>query len=158
MVAALVPQAQAHRAKSALTLVRWDAATGVLEVEHRLHAHDAEVALNQRTGVATPDVTQVADRARLALYCEERFTLTGRDGTVIALKTLGAELIRDYVHIYQEGRLTDRPARISVRNTILRDVFKTQVNQVNFDMEGGDPAHIRTLTFTGNDGLEEAVF
>lgn len=148
----------AHRSKSALTLVRWNETTGTLEIDHRLHAHDAEVALQRQDSVSAPDLSQVADRARLTLYCEARFSLIGPDGAAITLRPLGAELIRENVHVYQEGRLTTKPARLAVRNDILRDVFKTQVNQVNIDLAGGDTAQVRTLTFTGDDGVEVADF
>lgn len=157
--AALVtPLAWAHRAKAALTLVRWNARTSSLEVEHRLHAHDAELALNQKAGVATPDLSQTKDRARLALYVEPRFALTDLEGQPVPLTLIGAELVADYVHVYQESALAVVPAGFNVRNDILRDVFRTQLNQVNFDMRGGDPAFIRTVTFTGEDREETVRF
>lgn len=157
-VTLVAPLAWAHRAKAALTLVRWNARTGSLEVEHRLHAHDAELALNQRAGVATPDLSQTKDRARLALYVEPRFALSDLEGQPVPLTLIGAELEADYVHIYQEAVLPVAPAGFGVRNDILRDVFRTQLNQVNFDMRGGDPAFIRTVTFTGEDREETVRF
>lgn len=157
-VTLVAPLAWAHRAKAALTLVRWNAGTSSLEVEHRLHAHDAELALNQKEGIATPDLSQVRDRARLALYVEPRFALTDLDAQPVPLTLIGAELVADYVHVYQEAALPAVPAGFSVRNDILRDVFRTQLNQVNFDMRGGDPAFIRTVTFTGEDQSETVRF
>lgn len=154
----LAPAALAHRAKSIMTLVTWNQAKGLLEIDHALHAHDAEVALNKIEGVSIPDLTQVRDQAQLAIYCEPRFTLTPPGAKPMPLKLVGAELVRDYVHVYQEGPLTAKPARLTVHNQLLRDVFPTQVNQVNFDMEGGDPDHIRTVTFIGNDGDKDVVF
>lgn len=156
MVMGVAPTARAHRAKAALTLVRLNRAGGVLEVEHTLHAHDAEMALNQIVKMPTPDLSQLEDRARLALYVEARFALTLPDGPSLALKLLGAELDGEEVRVYQEIALATPPDRLSVRNMILRDVFPVQINQVNFDLYG-DPARMRSLTFLGGDGEKDVV-
>lgn len=155
-LAALTTPAQAHRAKSALTLVRWNRPAGMLEVEHGLHAHDAEIALNQIGKLATPDLSQLSDRAQLALYVEARFALSPPGGVGLPLKLLGAELDGENVRVYQEVGLAVLPDRLSVRNRILRDVFPVQINQVNFDLYG-DPGRIRTLTFLGGDGEKDVV-
>lgn len=157
LLAAPLP-AYAHRAKAALTVVRWNASGKELEVEHKLHAHDAEVALSQQAGIATPDLSRLEDQAKLALYVEARFSLTPPGGQPLPLKLLGAELQGDHIFIYQELVLQAPPKGLVVENRILRDVFRTQVNQVNFDMAGGDPAHIRTLTFNGQDKAESVTF
>lgn len=151
-----VPVARAHRAKAALTLVRLNRTSGILEVEHTLHAHDAEMALNQIAKLPTPDLSQLEDRARLALYVEARFALTPPGGPSLTLKLLGAELDGEEVRVYQEIALATPPTRLSVRNMILRDVFPVQINQVNFDLHG-DPARIRTLIFLGGDGEKDVV-
>ncbi|MBJ7416515.1 MAG: hypothetical protein JHC88_13875 [Niveispirillum sp.] len=156
MVMGAVPMARAHRAKAALTLVRLNRTSGVLEVEHTLHAHDAEMALNQIVKMPTPDLSQLEDRARLALYVEARFGLTVPGGPSLALKLLGAELDGEEVRVYQEMPMTAPPDRLSVRNMILRDVFPVQINQVNFDLYG-DPGRTRTLTFLGGDGEKVVV-
>lgn len=156
LLAGLALPARAHRAKAALTLITWNKAAGLLEVDHSLHAHDAEIALAQVGGVSAPDLSRLEDQARLALYVEGRFALTIPGGPPLALKLLGAEPDGDNIHIYQEVPLTAAPARLRVRNMILRDVFPVQINQVNIDM-GGGPDHIRTLTFLGGDGEKEVT-
>ncbi|OYQ31700.1 hypothetical protein CHU95_21430 [Niveispirillum lacus] len=148
--------ANAHRAKAALTLVTWNKAAGLLEIDHALHAHDAEVALSRTGGVGAPDLSRLEDQARLALYVEARFALTLPDGLTLPLKILGAELLGDNIHVYQEVPLTALPARLLVRNMILRDIFPTQINQVNVDT-GRGPDRIRTLTFLGNDGEKDVA-
>lgn len=152
--AGLQPPALAHRARSALTLVTWNRAAGLLEIDHSLHGHDAEMALAQIEGVAAPDLSRLEDRARLALYVEARFALSLPDTGPVPLKLLGAEQLGENVHVYQEALLTTAPPRLSVRNGILRDLFAVQINQVNIDLTG-DPDHIRTLTFLGGDGEKE---
>ena len=150
----LALSARAHRAKAALTLVTWNRSAGVLEIDHALHAHDAEIALAQVGGVSAPDLSRLEDRARLALYVEERFALTIPGGAPMPLKLLGAELDGDTIHVYQEVPLNAVPPRLLVRNMILRDVFPVQINQVNID-RGNGPDQIRTLTFLGGDGEKE---
>ncbi len=156
LLAGLALPARAHRAKSALTLVTWNKAAGLLEVDHSLHAHDAETALAQVGGVSAPDLSRLEDQARLALYVEGRFALSIPGGSPLPLKLLGAEPEGDNIHVYQEVPLTAVPARLLVRNMILRDIFPVQINQVNIDM-GGGPDHIRTLTFLGGDGEKDVT-
>lgn len=155
LAAGLVPPAHAHRAKAALTLVRWNKAAGLLEIDHSLHAHDAEIALARIGGVTAPDLSRLEDRARLALYVEERFALTVPGGPALTLRLVGAEPDGANIHVFQEVALPAAPARLRVRNTILRDVFSGQINQVNID-GGGGADQIRTLTFQGGDGEKEA--
>ncbi|MFV3130325.1 DUF6702 family protein [Niveispirillum sp. KHB5.9] len=150
----LAGPAFAHRARSALTLVTWNKAAGLLEIDHSLHGHDAEMALDQIEHVAGPDLSLLEHRARLALYVEARFALSVPGAGPLALKLLGAEQEGDNVHLYQEIALPAPPARLGVRNNILRDLFAVQINQVNFDMSG-DPDRIRTLSFLGGDGEKE---
>lgn len=155
LLAGTLPAA-AHRAKSALTLVTWNKAAGLLAVDHSLHAHDAEIALAQVGEGGAPDLSRLEDQARLALYVEPRFTLTIPGGPPLPLKLLGAEPEGDNIHVYQEVPLMAAPARLLVRNMILRDIFPVQINQVNVDT-GRGPESIRTLTFLGGDGEKEVV-
>ncbi|MFY8092506.1 MAG: DUF6702 family protein [Niveispirillum sp.] len=156
LLAGRAPPARAHRAKAALTLVTWNRVAGLLEIDHALHAHDAEIALAQVVGAGAPDLSRLEDQARLAIYVEPRFALTVPGGPPLALKLLGAEPHGDNIHIYQEVPLTAAPTRLLVRNMILRDVFPVQINQVNVDI-GRGPDFIRTLTFMGGDGEKEVV-
>jgi len=59
---------------------------------------------------------------------------------------IGAELAGDYVLVYQE-HFAKLPAQIRVHDSILRDVYPAQINQVN--IEDGDTVH--SLVFTADD-------
>jgi hypothetical protein len=148
---ALAPKALAHRAQTVLTTVMWNANSSMLEVTHRLHAHDAELALAATIGVAAVDITQVKSQAQLMLYIEKRFSL--KDGAKkIALQPLGAEFEGEAILLYQECKLAAPPKQLSIEDGILRDVFEGQTNLVNVRL-----AHkTRTLIFSGNDGVKHA--
>lgn len=143
----LAPPVFAHRAHSALTTIEWNARRSVLEVTHRLHAHDAEATLVDVMGVVRPTLDDLETLARLALYVEARFALADGDGGEIALTLLGAEAEGLTAFIYQEASLEDAPQALRIRCDILRDVFESQVNQVNWRV-GED---VRTATFSDDD-------
>lgn len=148
---ALAPEALAHRAQTVLTTVMWNASSSMLEVTHRLHAHDAELALAATSGVETVDITQVKNQAQLMLYIEKEFGL--RDGgKQIALQPLGAEFEGESILMYQECKLAAPPKQLSVVNGILRDVFEGQTNLVNVRLA----QRTRTMIFSGKDGWKQA--
>lgn len=151
MTAALAPKALAHRAQTVLTTVMWNAASSMLEVSHRLHAHDAELALAATAGVQAVDITQVKNQAQLMLYIETHFGL--KDGAkAIALQPLGAEFEGEAILMYQECKLAAPPKELSITNGILRDVFEGQTNLVNVRLA----QRTRTLIFSGDDGVKKA--
>ena len=148
---ALAPEALAHRAQTVQTTVMWSASSSVLEVTHRIHAHDAELTLAATTGVQAVDITQVKNQAQLLLYIEKQFTMTD-GGKTIALQPLGAEMEGEAILVYQECRLATPPKVLSIVNGILRDVFEGQTNLVNVRLA----QRTRTLIFSGNDGAKRA--
>jgi len=145
--------ASAHRLPESLTTVDWNPASGTLEIIHRLHSHDAELALAQLLEEPGISLLDLRGRAQLALYVEKRFHMAlledGRLGTLLALTMVGVELQGDTVLIYQEfeGAL---PGPMALRNDVLRDVYPDQVNQVNIDLGAG----VRTLFFRGEDSWQ----
>jgi len=148
---AVAPPALAHRAQTVLTTVMWNAGSGVLEVMHRLHAHDAELTLQATTGAAQVDITVVRNQAQLMLYIEDHFVLTD-GGKRITLEPLGTEFEGEAILLYQECRLAAPPRELSIDNRILRDVFEGQTNLVNVRLA----QRTRTLIFSGRDGIKKA--
>jgi len=144
--------APAHRAPGSLTSIEWNAESAKTEIVHRLHSHDAELGVGEAAGVPDLSVLSLEGRATIALYVEERFAIAqGEDQ--IRLDLVGAELVADHLLVYQEW-----PAQLSgsirVRNDILRDVFPTQINQVNI----ADNGTVRTLAFSEDDGWRAFSF
>jgi hypothetical protein len=148
---AVAPPALAHRAQTVLSTVMWNASSGMLEVMHRLHAHDAELSLAATTGAATVDITVVRTQAQLMLYIEQTFGLTD-GGRKIALEPLGAEFEGEAILLYQECKLPAPPKDLAIDNRILRDVFEGQTNLVNVRLA----QRTRTLIFSGKDGVKKA--
>jgi len=110
-----------------------------------LHSHDAELGVGRVLGIADLSVLDLEGRATIALYVEARFRIAA-DQEDIELDLIGAELASDYVLVYQEYS-AKLPAQIRVHDSILRDVYPAQVNQVN--IEDGDTVH--SLVFTAGD-------
>ena len=136
----------AHRAPGSLTTIKWNGATGRTEIIHRLHVHDAELAVGTSMDIPDLSVGDIEGRAYIALYVEERFHIKGKKDE-LPLELVGAELAGNYVLVYQElpGRL---PQKILIRDDIMRDAFPAQLNQVN--IEDGDSVH--SIVFTKKDG------
>ena len=152
LLACALHSAVAHRAPGSLTTVEWNDRSGRTEIVHRLHSHDAELGVGTIVGDAALSTLTLGGRAQIALYVEERFAIE-QDGKRLALDLLGAELIADYLLIYQEhdGQLV---GEIRVRDDILRDVFPAQINQVNID----DGGAVRSLAFAGDDAWHDFTF
>lgn len=140
----------AHRMPGSLSTIKTNAETGIIEIIHRLHIHDAELGMVVLTGERQLTLDQLAGRARLALYVEEQFAIApvvaGQIGQRLPLELIGAELDGDFVLVYQQYT-GDLPAAIAVRDAILNDVFPGQINHVN--VASGD--EIRSLTFGDDD-------
>ncbi|MDZ7644325.1 MAG: DUF6702 family protein [Woeseiaceae bacterium] len=144
--------AVAHRAPGSLSTVEFNPQTGSVEIVHRLHLHDAALGVGNVIDEPLLRLDTLESRARVALYVEQRFAIRS-DDEPLPLVTIGAEIAGDYLLVYQEhaGRL---PARIAVRDDILRDAFDGQVNQVNI----ADADTVRTLTFAGDDRWKDFEF
>ena len=140
----------AHRMPGSISTVKRSLAGDTIEIIHRLHTHDAELGIAATIGKRNISLDTLVDRAQLALYVEERFSIadySGREvGGRLALELIGAEVDGEFVLIYQEyaGQL---PAELAIRDDILRDVFPEQVNHVNVAVG----SEVRSLTFSGDD-------
>ena len=141
----IVVSAAAHREPGSLTTIKWNASSGKTEIVHRLHSHDAELGVGQVLGIADLSVLDLEGRAVMALYVEDRFRIAAGEEN-IALELIGAELAGDYVLVYQEHS-AELPVQIRVNDSILRDAYPAQINQVN--IEDGDT--VRSLVFAADD-------
>lgn len=140
----------AHRMPGSLSTIKTNPGSGIIEIIHRLHIHDAELGMVVLTGERQLTLDQLSGRARLALYVEEQFSIApvvdGEIGARLPLELIGAELDGDFVLVYQQYA-GDLPADIAIRDAILSDVFPEQINHVN--VATGD--EIRSLTFSAGD-------
>jgi hypothetical protein len=148
---ALPLSAAAHRAPECLTTVRLNPSTENVEIVHRLHIHDAEVALASVLGEPQFSLQTLEAQARLALYVEERFDIVdAATGQAVVLTLVGAKLDGDNVLVFQETSAA-LPRRLSIRHDVLRDAISEQVNRVNVFSD----EELRSLLFQGEDTRKE---
>jgi len=146
MLMGWVSSVMAHRAPGSLTTIKWNEESGRTEVIHRLHTHDAELGVGEFRDIPDLSVEDVEGRAHIALYVEKHFHIKS-DEKALPLELVGAELSGNYILVYQE--FPDRlPQSILIHDSILRETFPTQMNQVN--IEDGDTVH--SLVFTTDTG------
>ncbi len=146
--------ALAHRVPESLTTIRENTTTGNVEIVHRLHAHDAEIALSEALQQPRISLGELEAQAKLALYVEQHFQLA--DATThapIRLTLLGAALEGDYVLVFQETAIEALPSMLAVRNDVLRDAFTDQINRVNLFLG----TRLRTLIFQGEDAWKDVT-
>ena len=123
----------AHRLPECVTTLVWLEKEQRLEITHRLHRHDAQLALESSSTVSGTEPESLEFRARTALYVESRFGLRG-DQT-LALTLLGAEFDGDHLLVYQEyeGPL---PKALWVRSETLLERNPEQINTVLLNVRG----------------------
>ena len=141
--------ALAHREHRSETWVEWkpaEAGGGEFHVTHSFHRHDAELAMNDAGLLDAPDLSSLRARALLALHVEETFGLGGG----VELETLGADVVRDRVEVYQVGAADALPRALSVDARMLRTAWPDQVNDVNVRVGG----EVRSLRFRRDDGTK----
>ena len=150
--AALPTYAFAHKQKTTLSTVEWNARDGMLYVIHSYHLHDAESALAARGVIKKPDLTSLRARAQLALYTQDKFTLFA-DGKDIELEILGAETEGRTVYVYQEAKLDRAPTELIVSASMLREIIPGQLNNVDVMLR----EDIRSVQFKEGDGPKKVL-
>ena len=120
--------ADAHKLAFSTTDLSWRVDRGTLEVVHAVHLDDAMVLL-ARLGDPRGEMDP-ATQARLLLYAERHFGLS-REGEPLVLEPVGAQIDGDYLWVYQEYTADQPPDRLSVRCTLLHELFAEQQNQIN---------------------------
>jgi hypothetical protein len=144
-------QVQAHRQHINWTSITWNPTSQQLEIEHQLHEHDAQLILG-KLQQALPDLLRTTDRARVALYVAERFSLTLADQNPAPLELIGAELSGSMLFVYQSMTLASAPEALTISTRILMDLYPDQINKVNIDIT--QPT--QTLSFNRQSGPEVA--
>ena len=151
ITAALPVPALAHRQKTTLSQVEWNAADNTLYVTHSYHMHDTETALAAAGIIDKPDLTSLRARAKLAIYTARNFQLSS-GGKDITLDVLGAENVGRTVYVYQEAHLDEVPNELLVSATMLREIIPGQLNNVDVTLAGD----LTSVQFKNNDGPKKA--
>ena len=139
----------AHQQKIVISTIANNPRTGMLEVSHRVPMHDAEHALRD-TPEADIALNQ-ASRDAFAAYVAEHFEVTA-GGEPVRLELLGSEVDGAHLWVYQQAPALSGDSTVTVRSTILTDVWPSQENRVNL----GEGTSVETLVFHAGDGFRPA--
>jgi hypothetical protein len=144
--------AAAHKFYTSLARVEYNAGEKTVEVTLRVFADDLELALKRRAGREVRlDRTKDADRLVLA-YLRDTFVIRNRDGESKTLRWVGMELRSGVAWLYVEADMPEGLAGGRLRDHVLFELFREQVNTVSVSYPGarGD------LVFVHGDGEREA--
>lgn len=137
----------AHKMKSAFTLVLWNENSGHLEVLHRFILHDAEDAawqlFNRQADIISDEKTQ----AQFAQYVVDQFSLKDQTGQKLTLNLVGFQNDEGYFWVYQDIPLPKNLTKLKIRQDVLRQIWREQINVVNVDYKG----HTQSISFSGED-------
>ena len=126
----------AHKFYASLARVEYNEESKTVEVAMRVFADDLELALTRRSGRKVY-LDKTKDAAELALaYLRETFEVSGRDGRKVELKWVGMETQADVAWLYFEASLPEGLAGASLRDRVLIELFRTQVNIINLKYGG----------------------
>ena len=127
-------QGVAHRQHLSWSTIEWNAQANVLEITHRVHAHDASGWLTTQSNVDI-SITDIEQQAKFALYCSSNFKLR-QNQQWQTLEIVGAELQGNYLLTYQQLTLDSPPKSLSYEVSILMDLFRDQEHVVNTILKG----------------------
>lgn len=148
-LALLSAPALAHRGHDSLTVVTLG--TGdVVTVSHRFEAADIEPALATIAPHAQPSLDDSQAIAALQAYLARRFTVADATGP-IALVPGRIDIDAQEVRIAFTGKAHAQTRALTIRSTLLDDVYPHQTNQVNVRL---GPV-VKTLAIT--DGSPQTV-
>ena len=141
------PLVQAHKIKTAFTIVLFNERTGFLEVVHRFYLHDAEEAVWELFDKSADIIASESTQATFSNYVIDKFAIKDQNNEAIKLETLGFQNEGGYFWIYQEAPLQANWTKLSIKQNALKDIWSDQFNVVN--IEG--LKQVYTLNFSDSD-------
>jgi len=144
--------AWAHKLTTTTSRVEINSKTGQIDVIHSFHVHDTETALAAEGLIESPNLAALKERAQLALYTDDAFTLF-QNGKIVPLSIIGAELIRGNVLVYQQGKISLPIEEISIKAEMMRKFVYNQINNVDVVIDG----KVSSIQFRGTDGLKKVL-
>lgn len=113
--------------------VNYNQESKAVEITHKIFLDDLENALNRRSESKVDILNSAANNQlndQLIVYLENHFSLN-IDGEKINLDFVGSEIQADAIWIYQESPSIKSFSEISIKNTILFEMFEDQTNLVH---------------------------
>ena len=138
--------ALAHPLHSTITEMTEDRAHGVVRATIRVFADDFGTALSRFTRSAGAPMSPQWNTAARG-YVASVFTIAGRAGPTVPLRSCGVKQTSDLLWICVEATMPAGLAGIQVRNSMLCELFQDQVNVVQATFNGSR----HSLLFTRGD-------
>jgi hypothetical protein len=134
-VCLMAAPAAAHRVHAGVTEILVSAATGELQISHRVYGHD----LIEAIGVDVPDeeawFVSPDGVAAAGAYAAAHFRFGEADGRLIVPVYVGAELDGELAWIYFTADLPADRSAFVVDNDLLSDAFEDQVMMTNITID-----------------------
>lgn len=146
--------ALAHRGHASLSVVKIDAETGAVSVEHRMAAHDVEPALTVITPDAQPNLDDPKALSGLVAYIGDMFGMATASGEKVVLQYVGSDLAGDGIVLRYKGTLPQPDDAFWIESDLLEETYADQENQVNIHFAGVT----KTLLFRTGDAAQEVSF
>ena len=147
-------QLQAHKMKSAFTIVLFNERSGYLEVMHRIVLHDAEEAAWKLYGSDADIISDSETQEKVAQHAISQFKMKDQDGNELPLKLLGYQNDAGYFWVYQDMPLPKNVSKLRVQQKLFQQIWAEQINIVNIEGKG----EVQSLTFSAHDGWQSAYF
>ena len=130
-VACEVPAAAAHTFHTSLMHIEYDEQEQLIEISIQVFTNDLEYILSRRSGKKVR-LDRTPDAGQLTLtYLNEAVNLKNGDGRVKILSWVGMEPEADAVWLYVETKMPDGLEGIEIRNRLLFELVRDQVNRVH---------------------------
>lgn len=140
-------QVQAHKIKTAFSIILFNDRTRHIEVVHRYYLHDSEEAVwalfDKNADIIGSEETQ----ATFAEYAVGQFAMKDQNGRDLPIATLGYQIEGGYFWVYQETPYQTGLTELYIKQSALKDVWSEQFNMVN--IEGLDKVY--SLNFSDRD-------
>jgi len=140
-------QTQAHKLKSAFTIILFNDRTENIEVVHRFYLHDAEEAVWEIFDKSADIISNEKTQVLFTNYAVSAFAIKDQNDQQLALTTLGFQNEGGYFWVYQEVPRPDGLTKLKIQQKALMDIWPEQFNAVN--IEGLDQVY--SLNFTSTD-------
>ncbi|TAE37484.1 MAG: hypothetical protein EAY66_05700 [Sphingobacteriales bacterium] len=136
-----------------VTDIKHNQKSKTLEISSKIFSDDLEKAIFNDSKVKL-DIAQPSDKAQasnlVALYLKKHLSISVND-RVIALKSVGYEVIDDAVWCYLETEKVNSVKKIDIKNDILLALHPQQINIMNLKI-GINEAHfkldLQQITYT----------
>ncbi|SDL91538.1 DUF6702 family protein [Maricaulis salignorans] len=127
--------AAAHRVHAGVTDVVISAATGELQISHRIYGHDLLEALGADVVDEEAWYASAEGLAATGRYAQTRFRIGEGDGRLLEPVYVGAELDGELLWIYFAAQAPADTSAFVVDNDLLADAFEDQVMMTNITID-----------------------